>query len=128
MEPTAAESMAYAVSDVNEYIRSAGRTNKYFAFLPNRSPLSFKGRDWNSLLDNISSNFQLEMADLRTPAHISEIYQNARGKLLADLAIVAGKTLSDDQRRRKEVYHWTVFLNTLNEFGQEAFVSKYPGY
>lgn len=124
LEPTAEETVAFAISSVNQYVRGAFR-KEYFQFLPNIPPETFE-RHLQPLLISTSSQFQKAMAGLRSADGINRFYQNALDKLTADLAIVAGKTLPAAQRRRQQVFHWTVFVNTLNEYGKEAFANMHP--
>lgn len=125
MKPSAEEPMALAVAAVNEYVRQANR-KQYFSFLSNKPPISFTEKKLQPLLTSSSSQFETAMTGLRSPDDIKRHYQNALDKLTADLASVAGKKLSEDNRKRQQVFHWTVFVNTLNEYGKAAFASKPP--
>lgn len=125
INPPAEEAMALAVADVNEYVRQTG-SNKHFKFLPIKPPASFIEKKMRPLLDSTFSHFQTAMAGLQAIDDINRFYQNALDKLTSDLASVAGKRLSEDKRRRQQVFYWTVFLNTLNEYGKVAFASKQP--
>lgn len=124
IEPTAEETMAMAISNINEFVRLMD-SKYFFQFLPKTPPATF-GSHLQSLLESTSSHFQKAMAGLQTTDDIDRFYKNALDKLTADLAFVAGKQLSDAQRRRQQVFHWTVFVNALNEYGKKAFASKHP--
>lgn len=122
IEPTAERTMALAVAGANEYIRSADTTNKYFKFVPNTRPAGLDERSVHTLLTSTSRHFQAAMAGLRSTEDINRIYQNALDKLSADLAF----SLRVSDRIRQQEFHWAVFVNTLNEYGKEAFAGKLP--
>lgn len=126
VEPTGQKTIALAVSTMNEYVRQAGTTNKFFNFLPSVIPGTFHGRDFDSVLARVSSHFQTAMIGLESTDDSNKLYQNTLDKLRANLASVAGKNLSAVSRRRHEVSQWAVFLSTLNEYGAKAFASKHP--